>query len=117
MGDSFAVPVAASVAVGRLACFVGCCCYGAPTILPWGVDFGDGLRRHPTQLYEAAFHLSMAVVLVVLARRGLFRIQLIKLYILTYLAYRFLTHLRQLRLGFRRKSFGDGPRIAPERYS
>ena len=24
-----------------------------------------------------------------------------------------LTHLRQLRLGFRRKSFGDGPRIAP----
>ena len=28
-----------------------------------------------------------------------------------------LTHLRQLRLGSRRKSFGDGPRIAPERYS
>ena len=26
-------------------------------------------------------------------------------------------HLRQLRLGFRRKSFGDGPRIAPGRYS
>ena len=26
-------------------------------------------------------------------------------------------HLRQLLLGFRRKSFGDGPRIAPGRYS
>ena len=26
-----------------------------------------------------------------------------------------LTHLRQLRLGFRRKSFGDGPGIAPGR--
>src|SRR6056297_1692717 len=26
-------------------------------------------------------------------------------------------HLRQLRLGFRRKSFGDGPGIAPERKS
>lgn len=90
-GDSFAVPVAASVAVGRVACFVGGCCYGAPTDLPWGVDFGDGLRRHPTQLYEAAFHLAMAAVLVALARRGLFRLQRIKLYILTYLGYRFLT--------------------------
>lgn len=27
----------------------------------------------------------------------------------------YLTHLRQLRLGFRRKSFGDGPGITPER--
>jgi len=26
-----------------------------------------------------------------------------------------LTHLRQLRLGFRRNSFGDGPGIVPER--
>jgi hypothetical protein len=31
--------------------------------------------------------------------------------------YRFYTHLRQLRLSFRRKSFGDGPGIAPERKS
>jgi phosphatidylglycerol---prolipoprotein diacylglyceryl transferase len=22
--------------------------------MPWGVDFGDGVRRHPTQLYEIA---------------------------------------------------------------
>src|SRR3954462_13294843 len=36
-GDSFAVPVAAAVAVGRLACFSAGCCYGVPTTLPWGV--------------------------------------------------------------------------------
>jgi phosphatidylglycerol:prolipoprotein diacylglycerol transferase len=95
-GDTFAVPVAVAVAIGRLACFVGGCCYGTPTGLPWGVRFssaGDELPRHPTQLYEAAFHLTMAGVLLVLKRRGLFRGQLVKLYILAYLAYRFLTEL------------------------
>ncbi len=90
-GDTFAVPVAAAVSVGRLACFVGGCCYGVPTRLPWGVDFGDGLRRHPTQLYESAFHLSMALLLAWFQRRKWFRGQLIKLYILSYLVYRILS--------------------------
>jgi phosphatidylglycerol:prolipoprotein diacylglycerol transferase len=90
-GDSFAVPVAAAVAVGRWGCFVAGCCYGEPTGLPWGVDFGDGLRRHPTQVYESAFHASAALTLAFLQSRGLLKGQLIKLYILAYLAYRFLT--------------------------
>jgi phosphatidylglycerol---prolipoprotein diacylglyceryl transferase len=93
-GDTFAVPVAVGVAIGRLACFVGGCCYGAPTTLPWGVCFahsGDELPRHPTQLYEAAFHFAMAVLLFALQRCGLLRGQLVKLYILVYLAYRFAT--------------------------
>src|SRR5262245_42756348 len=50
-GDSFAVPVAAAVAVGRLACFVGGGCFGKPTGLPWGVVLHDGIPRHPTHLY------------------------------------------------------------------
>ena len=90
-GDGFAVPVAGAVAVGRLACFAAGCCHGTVTGLPWGVDFGDGLRRHPTQLYEMAFHAGAAVGLAALQRRGLFRGQLIKLYIIAYLAYRFST--------------------------
>ncbi|MFI5454733.1 MAG: prolipoprotein diacylglyceryl transferase [Isosphaerales bacterium] len=90
-GDSFAVPVAAAVAVGRLACFVGGCCFGKPTSLPWGVVFHDGVPRHPTQLYESAFHASAAVFLAWTERRGLFRLQRIKLYLIAYLIYRFLT--------------------------
>jgi phosphatidylglycerol:prolipoprotein diacylglycerol transferase len=94
-GDSFAVPVAIAVGIGRLGCFHVGCCYGTPTDLPWGVVFHnvDELPRHPTQLYESAFHLSMAAVLFALQRRGLFRGQLIKLYILSYLAYRFFTEM------------------------
>ena len=94
-GDSFAVPVAAAVGIGRLGCFHAGCCYGTETSLPWGVVFPnvDSLARHPAQLYESAFHLSMAVVLFELQRHGMFRGQLIKLYILSYLIYRFFTEL------------------------
>lgn len=90
-GDSFAVPVAVAIAIGRLACLVAGCCYGTATTLPWGIDFGDGIRRHPTQVYETLFHLSAAILLEQLYRRRLFQGQLIKLYILMYLAYRFVT--------------------------
>jgi phosphatidylglycerol:prolipoprotein diacylglycerol transferase len=92
-GDSFAVPVAAAVGIGRVACFFGGCCYGTPTSLPWGVTFPsvDSAPRHPTQLYEAGFHLAAATLLWQLQKRGALRGQLIKLYILAYLAYRFAT--------------------------
>jgi len=94
-GDSFAVPVAASVGVGRIACFVAGCCYGIPTSVPWAVVFPliDSQPRHPTQLYEATFHLTAAAVLYGLQSRLRFRGQLIKLYILAYLGYRFATEL------------------------
>ncbi len=91
MCDSLAVPVAAAVAVGRLACFHAGCCHGTVTSLPWGVDFGDGLLRHPTQLYESAFHLAAAVLLYQLLRRQMFRGQLIRLYFVAYFLYRFAT--------------------------
>jgi uncharacterized radical SAM superfamily Fe-S cluster-containing enzyme len=103
MCDGFAVPLAAAIGIGRLACFSAGCCYGTATSLPWGVDFGDGLHRHPTQLYESAFHLTAAVVLYQLQRRRMFRGQLVKIYFLSYFAYRFLTEFirpeEQLWLG------------------
>jgi phosphatidylglycerol:prolipoprotein diacylglycerol transferase len=54
-GDLFAIPLAAGIAVGRIGCFLSGLdddTYGIRTGLPWGVDFGDGIRRHPTQIYE-----------------------------------------------------------------
>ena len=90
-GDSFAIPLAVAIGIGRLGCYVAGCCYGVPTSLPWGVDFGDGVHRHPTQLYETAFHLTSAVILWVLERRNLFPTQRLKLYFLAYCIYRILT--------------------------
>lgn len=66
-GIVFAAPFAATVAVGRLGCFfagLGDFTYGTPTSLPWGVDFGDGIDRHPVQLYESIAMAAMFVVLI-----------------------------------------------------
>lgn len=90
-GDSFAVPVAAAIAVGRLGCLRAGCCFGVESGVPWAMDFGDGVLRHPTQAYEALFHAAMAVLLYQLGKRGLFRRQRIKLYIISYMAWRFVT--------------------------
>ncbi|MEZ4322578.1 MAG: prolipoprotein diacylglyceryl transferase [Myxococcota bacterium] len=90
-GDGFAAPVAASIAVGRIGCFQGGCCYGLPTAVPWGVDFGDGIPRHPTQLYEAGFHALAAVALVRMNRADVLPRQHFKLYLGTYCIYRFVT--------------------------
>ena len=102
-GDTFAVPVAVGVAIGRIGCFFGGCCYGVPTSLPWGIVFPhvDASHRHPTQLYEFSFHVVMACVLFLLQRAGKFRGQLVKLYILAYLVYRFSTEFirPETRLG------------------
>lgn len=63
-GARFAAPLAAGIAIGRIGCFLAGLedfTYGTATSLPWGVDFGDGVRRHPVQLYES---LAMAVFFV-----------------------------------------------------
>lgn len=65
-GDLFAVPLCVGIAVGRVGCFFAGLAddtYGTATRLPWGVDFGDGIRRHPTQLYEFVFLMILAWVL------------------------------------------------------
>src|SRR5437764_1887070 len=65
-GDLFAVPLAVGIAIGRIGCFLTGLSdktYGTATSLPWGVDFGDAVRRHPTQLYEAVFLIGLAVAL------------------------------------------------------
>src|ERR1043166_2017993 len=90
-GDTFALPLACALAVGRWGCFGNGCCYGEPTTLPWGVDFGDGLLRHPTQVYESLFHLVMAGALIELMRRHLLATHRLQFYLIAYGGYRFLT--------------------------
>jgi prolipoprotein diacylglyceryltransferase len=51
-GDHFALPLCVGIAVGRVGCFVAGPAddtYGKPATLPWAVDFGDGIGRHPVQ--------------------------------------------------------------------
>lgn len=60
-GNFFAPAVCIGMAIGRIGCFLRGCCYGSETTLPWGVDFGDKVHRHPTQIYEIIFWLVLFV--------------------------------------------------------
>jgi prolipoprotein diacylglyceryltransferase len=66
-GARFALPLAVGIAIGRLGCYFAGLddfTYGTPTSLPWGHDFGDGVLRHPVQLYESAAMATFALVYV-----------------------------------------------------
>jgi prolipoprotein diacylglyceryltransferase len=91
-GDVFALPLAVGIAIGRIGCFLSGLddeTYGVPASLPWAIDFGDGVPRHPTQLYEIAFLvLALLPGLVWLGRRPHRQGDLFKLFMVGYLAFR-----------------------------
>ena len=92
-GDLLVFPLVAGIAIGRIGCFLSGLTdrtYGLATGLPWGVDFGDGVARHPTQLYEIAFLAAFAVVLVTASRRPSVVGDQFKLFMVGYLGFRFL---------------------------
>jgi phosphatidylglycerol---prolipoprotein diacylglyceryl transferase len=67
-GLRLVAPLALGIAVGRWGCFFAGLpdyTYGSATSLPWGVDFGDGVPRHPVQLYESAAMLGFLGVFLI----------------------------------------------------
>jgi prolipoprotein diacylglyceryltransferase len=69
-GDLFAVPLCVGIAVGRVGCLLAGLAddtYGKPTTLPWAVNLGDGIGRHPVQVYEIFF---LTILGVVVSRRA-----------------------------------------------
>jgi len=92
-GDLFVLPLALSIAIGRIGCFLTGLSdntHGVATSLPWGVDFGDGMARHPTQLYEIAILAAIAAWASVHSRRPHHEGDLFKGFMILYLSFRFL---------------------------
>ena len=92
-GDSFVYSVLWGTAIGRVGCFLTGLSdrtYGIATTLPWGIDFGDGIPRHPTQLYEIGFLLFLFCVLQQVKQRPRRSGDLFKIYMIAYLSFRFL---------------------------
>ena len=75
-GIIFVPAFCTTVAIGRWGCFYSGLTdhtHGCPASLPWAHDFGDGVPRHPVQLYESAAMAAFLVyALVMLARRNAF---------------------------------------------
>lgn len=87
-GDTLVPAIALGLAIGRIGCFLRGCCAGVPTSLPWGVDFGDGVPRHPTQVYESLF--ALAWFLATVRRPKGDRGQLFDLFMTAFFSWRFL---------------------------
>ena len=75
-GIIFVPAFCTSVAVGRWGCFfsgIDDRTFGNASTLPWARDFGDGVLRHPVQIYESlAMALFLLWVLNRLSRRDPF---------------------------------------------
>ena len=92
-GDATVLPLLLGMAVGRIGCFLTGLTdhtYGVATSLPWAVDFGDGIARHPTQLYDIVFLGVLALFLARARARPLSNGMFFRLFLAAYLGYRFL---------------------------
>jgi phosphatidylglycerol:prolipoprotein diacylglycerol transferase len=92
-GDLFAVPLCIGIAVGRIGCLLAGLAdatYGNPTSLPWGIDFGDDIPRHPTQLYEILFLIALAYLLHRYNQRPHPEGSTFRLFLAAYLTWRLL---------------------------
>jgi phosphatidylglycerol---prolipoprotein diacylglyceryl transferase len=90
-GDLFALPLCVGIAVGRIGCFVAGLAddtYGKPTRLPWAVNLGDGIGRHPVQIYEILFLALLGIA--VSTRRPLPEGARFRIFMAGYLAWRFI---------------------------
>lgn len=83
------------IAIGRIGCFLGGLpdfTYGTPSNLVWAVDFGDGIRRHPVQLYESLGMLALLAMLLATYPKypAFWRRQGFYIFVLVYAGQRFL---------------------------
>ncbi|HSL77635.1 MAG TPA: prolipoprotein diacylglyceryl transferase family protein, partial [Candidatus Limnocylindrales bacterium] len=75
-GDAYLLAIPVATAIGRIGCFLSELPLGTPTDQPWGISVpaeaaaafarcpGCELPMHPSMLYEIAFNVIAAVVIV-----------------------------------------------------
>ena len=94
--------VALAQAIGRWGNYFNGEAHGGPTDLPWGIMV-DGVKVHPTFLYESLWCLGLFVLLTFLDRKPHFSGQITCLYCILYSIERFLVE------GLRTDSLMIGP--------
>jgi prolipoprotein diacylglyceryltransferase len=93
-GDLMTYPIMLGLAIGRIGCHLAGLTdgtHGLPANLPWSVDFGDGIPRHPVNLYEILVLGLLAGVIYSLEKRdgGLQDGDRFKIFMIGYLLWRF----------------------------
>jgi len=71
-GDLMVYPLILAMIIGRAGCFLAGLedgTYGTASNLPWAIDLGDGVRRHPTSLYEITFWITLWISLLLVEQK------------------------------------------------
>ncbi len=71
-GGIIAPALAFGICIGRIGCHLAGLAdltYGIPSHLPWAVDYGDGIPRHPVALYESLTMGLLFIALLLMLRR------------------------------------------------
>jgi len=109
-GDAFALAIPLGHAIGRMGCFLGGCCYGTVSHLPWAIEYPVGsvpflsqvksgmlsaqashsLAVHPAPLYDLFFDLCLFVWLFVKRDSFQTRGALFRVYLFAYASFRFI---------------------------
>jgi phosphatidylglycerol:prolipoprotein diacylglycerol transferase len=89
LADVLAPSIALGSFFGRWGCLTYGCCYGAPTTLPWGIQFPKDHESypqhvHPTQIYDALLNLALYGLLAWLYRKRKFEGCVFAVYLMCY---------------------------------
>lgn len=91
-GDLYVLPLLIGIVIGRIGCFLTGLedkTYGIKSNLPWAVNFGDAVFRHPIQVYEIIFCLFMILGVLALNKIKLEEGMLFKFFMIGYFSFRF----------------------------
>ena len=92
-GDVYVYPLIVSISIGRIGCFFSGledATYGISSNFFWAVNFGDGVTRHPTQIYEIIFLIILGVSIYNYSKNNTEMIEggMFKLFMIGYLSWR-----------------------------
>ena len=88
LADMVAIPLILGQAIGRWGNFINQEAHGGPTDLPWGIMV-DGVKVHPTFLYESIWNLAIFAFLVFTFKKRKFYGEHFVKYLMLYSVGRF----------------------------
>ena len=88
MADAVILGMPLAQSIGRWGNFINQEAHGGPTNLPWGIMV-DGVKVHPTFLYESVWDLAIFIFLLVFRKKKKYEGQVIVYYIILYSLGRF----------------------------
>lgn len=101
-GDLITFPLILGMILGRIGCFTNGVhepTFGLPTNSIFGMDLGDGIPRHPTELYEIVFLIGLWMLLKWMEKKVKLRPGVrFQFFMIAYFSFRFFISFIQPRI-------------------